>query len=155
MWAQAIHTREPTQFASAPADLASELEGLLRAVALPMGLVSAEPPSRYLTPHDLRHQQTSRIQAILIEIRATPGLDRFMLGYTYDQLREVAREHPVVVLMAAQGHVYALILSDSLHAVDVLKLAISWDSLLAIEVSQNTRQSKYRTASEGNSAHAV
>jgi hypothetical protein len=42
-----------------------------------------------------------------------PGLERFMLGSTFEQLREVAQGHPVVVLVAARGYAYALIMSAS------------------------------------------
>jgi tetratricopeptide (TPR) repeat protein len=115
MWAQALHQRDP-QVAGAPSHLADELRGLLRAVSLPAveGLVEpVEREGHYLTPQDIRHQQNSRIQVILREIRAMPGLERFMLGHTFAQLREAARDHPVVVLVAAHGHVFALIVADS------------------------------------------
>jgi tetratricopeptide (TPR) repeat protein len=115
IWAQALHQRDP-QLQDIPQSLASELETLLRAVSMPMtthAVVTFDPAPRYLSPEDVRHQQNSRIQTILTEVRALPGLGRFMLGQTYAQLRETASEHPVVVLVSARGHVYALIIRDS------------------------------------------
>jgi hypothetical protein len=118
MWAQALRLRDP-QLKDIPEDLVQELERLLRAVnehavgdpgAAQMGSM---PANCHLTPLDIRHQQNSRIQAIFREVRAMLGLERFMLGSTFDQLREVARGHPIVVLVAARGYAYALIMSGS------------------------------------------
>jgi hypothetical protein len=118
MWAQALRLRDP-QLKDIPEDLAQELQGLLRAVNLhAVGdlegpQMGSMPANRHLTSLDIRHQQNSRIQAIFREVRAMPRLERFMLGSTFEQLREVSRSHPVVVLVAARGHAYALIMSDS------------------------------------------
>jgi hypothetical protein len=114
MWAQALRLRDP-QLEDIPENLAQELEVLLRAVNVPaVGGPQLDPTqtNRHLTSLDIRHQQNSRIQAIFREVRAMPGLERFMLGSTFEQLREVAQEHPVVVLVAARGYAYALIISD-------------------------------------------
>jgi tetratricopeptide (TPR) repeat protein len=115
MWAQALNQRDP-HLQDLPKDLASELEALLRAVSVPMAahtLERSDTATRYLSPEDVRHQQNSRIQTLLTEIRDTPGLERFMLGSTFAQLREVACKHPVVVLVAARGQAYALIISET------------------------------------------
>jgi hypothetical protein len=59
-----------------------------------------------------------------------PGLTRFMLGKTYTQLRKTAREHPVVVLVSAQRHIYALIIPNAVQRYpDVLPLKITSDRL--------------------------
>jgi tetratricopeptide (TPR) repeat protein len=115
MWAQALNQRDP-HLQDLPKDLASELEALLRAVSVPMAahtLERSDTATRYLSPEDVRHQQNSRIQTLLTEIRETPGLERFMLGSTFAQLREVACKHPVVVVVAARGRAYALIVSET------------------------------------------
>jgi hypothetical protein len=58
------------------------------------------------------------------------GLERFMLGKTYAQLRATAREHPVVVLVSAHGFVYALIIRDSIQErPDEIRLKVSSDHL--------------------------
>jgi tetratricopeptide (TPR) repeat protein len=132
IWAQALQQRDP-QLQDVPQSLASELEALFRAVSMPMSTrkrATPDPATGYLSPEDIRDQQNSRIQTLLTEIRAMPGLERFMLGRTYAQLRETAREHPVVVLVSARGHVYALIIRDSAQEnPDKLHLAITSDRL--------------------------
>jgi tetratricopeptide (TPR) repeat protein len=111
VWSQALRQRDP-QMEGAPASLSTELEGLLSAIATrppvdPAGL----PDQRH--DQDLRYRQNTRIQTILRQIRAMPGLSHFMLGNTYETLREVARKHPVVVLVAARGRAFALIMSSA------------------------------------------
>jgi tetratricopeptide (TPR) repeat protein len=135
IWAQALHQRDP-QLQDIPHGLAPELEALFRAVSMTMAtpqIAAADPSTGYLSPEDIRHQQNSRIQTILKEVRSIPGLERFMLGRTYAELRETAREHPVVVLVSARGHVYALIIHDATQeAPDELHLKITSDRLSSI-----------------------
>jgi tetratricopeptide (TPR) repeat protein len=132
VWAQALHQRNP-QLQDIPRGIASELESLLRAVSVPVvtdAFTSSDSTTRYLSGEDIRHQQNSRIQTILTEVRDMPGLDRFMLGKTYVQLRETAREHPVVVLVSAHGYAYALIIRNSVQEhPDEIRLKISSDRL--------------------------
>jgi CHAT domain-containing protein len=132
IWAQALYQRDP-QLQDLPGSLASELETLLRAASVPASKVApipSNPATRHLSPDDVRHQQNSRIQTILTEVRAMPGLERFMLGRTYAQLRETAREHPVVVLASAHGFVYALIIRNSVQEhPDEIRLKVSSDHL--------------------------
>jgi hypothetical protein len=132
IWAQALHQRDP-QLRDIPQSLASELKALFRAVSMPMATHNraiADPATGYLSPQDIRDQQNSRIQTLLTEVRAMPGLERFMLGRTYAQLRETAREHPVVVLVSARGHVYALIILNSAQEnPDTLHLELTSDRL--------------------------
>jgi hypothetical protein len=132
IWAQALHQRDP-QLQDIPHSLASELEALFRAVSMPMAtpqFAPTNPATGYLSPEDIRHQQNSRIQTILKEVRAMPGLERFMLGRVYAELRETAREHPVAVLVSARGHVYALILRSAIQEnPDALLLNITPDRL--------------------------
>jgi tetratricopeptide (TPR) repeat protein len=146
IWAQALHQRDP-QLQDLPRSLASELETLLRAVSVPtstVALLPSNPATRHLSPEDVRHQQNSRIQTILTEVRAMPGLERFMLGKTYAQLRETAREHPVVVLASAHGLVYALIVRNSVEEhPDGIRLKISSDHLARLR--HTTNQAGLRT----------
>jgi tetratricopeptide (TPR) repeat protein len=132
IWAQALHQRDP-QLQEIPHGLASELETLFRAVSMPMAtpqIATADPATRYLSPEDIRHQQNSRVQTILKEVRSIPGQERFMLGRTYAELRETVREHPVAVLVSARGHVYALILRSAIQEnPDTLLLNITPDRL--------------------------
>jgi tetratricopeptide (TPR) repeat protein len=132
IWTQALHLRDP-QLQDVPQSLASELEALFRAVSVPItkrDLTPADHVIGYVSPEDLRDRQNSRIQTILTEVRSIPGLERFMLGRSYAQLREAARKHPVVVLVSARGHVYALIIRDSAQEnPDPLRLELTSDRL--------------------------
>jgi tetratricopeptide (TPR) repeat protein len=129
IWAQAMHQRDP-QTEGAPLELAAELEGHLRAIAVPT-------PTRFDDSHqDGRHKRNTRIQAILREICAMPGLERFMLGAPYNRLSKVAHKHPLVVLVAGRGYAFALIMpneaQDQPHA---LRLELTSDELSALRVS--------------------
>jgi hypothetical protein len=129
IWAQALHQRDP-QLTGVPPALASELDSLLRSIAVP---VVPELPGRHLTTRDFRHEQNSRIQTILGEIRAMHGLDRFMRGSTFETLREVAHDHPVVVLVAVDDESYAVIISSSSQEEpDVMKLEVESKGLVAL-----------------------
>jgi hypothetical protein len=148
VWAQALHQRDP-QMEGAPKDLAIELEELLRTIA-----ASAPVDRTRLLDHtqDLRHRQNTRIQVILREIRAMPGLARFMLGSTYDTLREAARNHPVVVLVASRGHVFALIMSSALEDEPyALRLDLTSDDLLSLRGS--AEQAGLRSRADTRDGH--
>jgi hypothetical protein len=134
VWSQALHQRDP-QMEGAPASLSTELEGLLSAIATRTPVDPAGLPDQRDT-QDLRYRQNTRIQAILRQIRAMPGLSHFMLGSTYETLREVARDHPVVVLVAARGHAFALIMSSAEdNEPHVLGLTLTSDDLLSLRAS--------------------
>jgi hypothetical protein len=135
VWSQALRQRDP-QMEGAPASLSAELEGLLGAIATRAPVDPAPLPDQHST-EDIRHRQDTRIQIILRQIRAMPGLSHFMLGSTYETLREVARDHPVVVLVAARDHAFALIMSgagenEPPHALD---LTLTSDDLLSLRGS--------------------
>jgi tetratricopeptide (TPR) repeat protein len=143
VWTQALHQRDP-QMEGAPKDLTIELEDLLRAIAAPMPADSAILPDH---PQDLRHRQNIRIQAILEEIRGMPGLARFMLGSTYETLREAACDHPVVVLVAARGYAFALIMATAVQdEPHTLRLDLTSDDLLSLRDS--ARQAGLRSGSD-------
>jgi tetratricopeptide (TPR) repeat protein len=129
VWAQALHQRDP-QMQGAPPGLAAELASHLCAIAAPT-------PTRLDGSHqDGRYKRNTRIQAILREIRATPGSERFMLGNTYEALREAARKHPVVVLVAGRGHAYALIMSNATQSQPhALRLELTSDQVSALRLS--------------------
>jgi tetratricopeptide (TPR) repeat protein len=136
IWAQALHQRD-AQLQQLPAGLAAELGTLLRAVSVPVIASGHETSEQrvpgFLSPQDVRHEQNSRIQTLLTEIRAMPGLNRFMLGHTYAELRKTANKHPVVALVAARGQAYALIISDSkADSPHPLALAITSDKLSSL-----------------------
>jgi tetratricopeptide (TPR) repeat protein len=134
VWAQALHQRDP-QTEGAPPELAAELASHLRAIAAPTPTQLGD--SSHLAHHqDGRHKRNTRIQAILREIRAMPGLERFMLGASYNALRMAAHEHPVIVLVAGRGHAFALIMSNAAEGhPHALRLHLTSDDLSALRVS--------------------
>jgi tetratricopeptide (TPR) repeat protein len=145
IWAQALHQRNP-EFADAPSELASELDTLLRAINAPATTLSAG----HLTSRDNQHVQNSRIYSILREIRAMPGLDRFMRGKAFDELRQVARTHPVALLVLIDNETYAVIVKDaSQEHPDVLKLGVTSEQIVSL--LGQTRQMGFsdRSSSEG------
>jgi tetratricopeptide (TPR) repeat protein len=148
-WSQSLHPRDP-QLKGAPPEIASELGSLLRAMAVPVPDLekASRSPKSHLTAYDVRHQQNSQIQAILNQIRASPGSERFMLGSTFEELRESARHHPVVMLVNRWGHVFALIMSSSSEkSPGVLRLRIKWDDLLLFAKAAGQVNVWYRTGS--------
>jgi tetratricopeptide (TPR) repeat protein len=134
VWAQALHQRDP-QTEGAPPQLAAELADHLRAIAAPVP-AQLDDSSQLAHYQDGRHKRNTRIQVMLREIRTMPGLNRFMLGASYDTLRMAAREHPVIVLVAGRCHAFALIMSnaaeDHPHA---LRLDLTSNDLSVLRVS--------------------
>jgi hypothetical protein len=134
VWAQALHQRDPQMEGALP-QLAAELEGHLRAIAAPTPaqLVDSSQLARH---QDARHKRNTRIQAILREIRAMPGLERFMLGATYATLLKAAHKHPVVVLVAGRGRAFALIISNATQDQPLaLCLELTSDDVSALRLS--------------------
>jgi hypothetical protein len=123
LWSQSLHYRDP-QFNEVPELLADQLQGLLHEFTTSTQSqvdFMAEGDS-FLTPNDVRHGRSSRIYALLSEIRALPGLENFMLGETFSTLASVAFDHPVVVLVGARKHFYALILRPQSEGPTLLRL---------------------------------
>jgi tetratricopeptide (TPR) repeat protein len=150
VWSQALRQRDP-QMEGAPASLSTELEGLLSAIATRPPVDPAGIPDQRGT-QDLRYIQNTRIQAILRQIRAMPGLSHFMLGSTYEALREVARDHPVVVLVAARGHAFALIMSGAEESEPhALSLTLTSDDLLSLRGS--AEQAGLRSRADTRDGH--
>jgi hypothetical protein len=112
IWSQGLHLRDP-QLQAVPEPLGQEIERLLFAIAeqSPDRLYDERPSA--LTPLDMLHDRSSKVYTLIRQIRALPGLDHFMLGETFEALCSAASNHPVVVLVGARGHYYALILASS------------------------------------------
>jgi hypothetical protein len=144
VWTQALHQRNP-HLEGAPRDLAIELDNLLRAIATSTPINPTRLPDHH---QDLRHRQNIRIQTILREIRALPGLAHFMLGNTYDTLRDAARDHPVVVLVAGHTRAFAIIMPSSTHAnPDFLPLEVAWNDLRSLTDTAGRTNLRYRAGS--------
>jgi hypothetical protein len=105
-WQQRLHRRD-VQIHHVPGPMGMRLGMLLTAIAT---------QDELHTSQDELCQQvamSSRAYALVKEIQTIPGLHHFMLGETYEDLRAVASSHPVVVLVGARNHYYALIMSSS------------------------------------------
>jgi tetratricopeptide (TPR) repeat protein len=109
IWSQGLHRRDP-QLADVPEPLAHRLQELLQNLKIGLPLLK-EPilSSRY----ESLHFYSAQLHVLVSEIRALPGLERFMLGETFETLRIVASTHPVVVLVSARNHFYAFIITAS------------------------------------------
>jgi tetratricopeptide (TPR) repeat protein len=112
IWSQSLHRRDP-QLKDVPEPLANKLQELLHAIATNSAVEFHHDVFAARNPHDRLHVHSSRMYALMREIRALPGLDRFMLGETFETLCTVASKHPVVVLVGARGCHYALIIAGS------------------------------------------
>jgi tetratricopeptide (TPR) repeat protein len=111
IWSQRLHRRDP-QLKDVPEHLASKLYNLLASSAMGLSARLDHEGGKSLTSRDILHVQSSQAHSVIREIQALPGLDRFMLGETFETLRTVVSNQPVVVLVGARGHYYALVMAD-------------------------------------------
>jgi tetratricopeptide (TPR) repeat protein len=124
IWSQSLHRRNP-ELEDVPVSLANNLQQLLQAM-----VAGAAVDSGGRNVQDALHASSSRMYVLLREIRALPGLDRFMLGEAFDTLRSVAANHPVVVLVGAHRHYYAFIIASTLmHGHALLEFDINDEDL--------------------------
>jgi tetratricopeptide (TPR) repeat protein len=111
VWSQTLRYRNP-QLQAVPEPLKSELESLLDSIA-------SSADRRYdgqeteFSQRNVLHLHNSRAYSVIQKIRAISGFERFMLGETYEALCTAASAHPIVVLVGARGHFYALIIAPS------------------------------------------
>jgi tetratricopeptide (TPR) repeat protein len=152
IWSTTLHRRDP-QLKDVPPHLASKLQGVLQSLAMSSG---SQPDQWYeerkpfTSPRDILHAQSARLYTVIQEIRAHPGLERFMLGESVGTLRTAASDHPVVVLVGARGHHYALILAASLvegHA--FLSLNLSDEDLTSLSFNRGTTRAHRSDATLG------
>jgi tetratricopeptide (TPR) repeat protein len=113
IWAQSLHRRDP-QLEDVPESLANRLQELLHAMVTNSAVESHYGEAAARIQRDTLHVNSSRLDALVREIRARPGLDRFMRGENFETLRTAADDQPVVVLVGARGRNYALIIASYL-----------------------------------------
>jgi hypothetical protein len=111
-WSQSLHRRDPL-LQGVPEPMAKELETLLKDIATRSVTQQSHHEQRTALEQDQLYTQSSRAYALAREIRALPGLDRFMLGETFETLRTTALHYPVIVLVSAREYFYALIIASS------------------------------------------
>jgi hypothetical protein len=151
MWSQRLHYRDP-QLEDVPALLSQQLKDLLKGLALSSARTGDDrSASTVLTSRDLHHDQAAQVYLLLREIRALPGLDRFMLAETYSTLASVASVHPVVVLVGAHGRFYAVLLTSDTQNHALLPLdwrSEDFDGALAIMNSARSHRGAHSPPGE-------
>jgi tetratricopeptide (TPR) repeat protein len=143
IWSTVLHRRDP-QLKDVPEYLASQMQGLLQSFdTSPTDKPDDKEWKSFIQPQDILHAQSSRLYAVIREIRALPGLERFMLGESVDTLRAVASNHPVVILVSARGHHYALILAPLTAKHALLSLDITPEEERILSATEGSmRQSR-------------
>jgi tetratricopeptide (TPR) repeat protein len=115
IWSQLLQIRNP-EIDRVPRSLSKELSTLLR------GMTSSSSPAQtttqlasgplFLSKLDVHHEQRSRLERILHDIRSFPGLDDFMRGPNSQALLATAARNPVVVLVGHEKDCRALIIKS-------------------------------------------
>jgi hypothetical protein len=59
---------------------------------------------------DRAHAAYNRFQQLVTDIRASPGLERFMRGPSYSELLHVSSANPVIMIAASKAATHALII---------------------------------------------
>jgi hypothetical protein len=136
IWSQSLYRRDP-QLKDVPEQYIDELHRLLQAVATRSAVESHSVAETTGHPHDVLHANSSQLYALLRDIRASPGLHRFMLGETFETLRSVASHHPVVVLVGARGHYYALVMAPSIAQHALMPLDMTAEDELSLSLTKN------------------
>jgi hypothetical protein len=128
---RAIPRQRDPQMEDAANGPAMEIEGLLRAMA-----TTSMPEDHTALSAEARQRENAQIQTRLQEIRAMSGLERFMSGSTYKTLREAARDHPVVMLVADRNQAVAMIMPNPSHpSPDILQLDVANDTLQTVDIT--------------------
>jgi tetratricopeptide (TPR) repeat protein len=112
LWQQELHLRDP-QLEDLPDTQARELKQLFARIQMQRTGHGAPLSSAM---RDERHDCGAQIDALLKEIRTTPGFDRFMLEPEYETLTKAASNHPVVVLASSKLGCYAIVLRKASEA---------------------------------------
>jgi tetratricopeptide (TPR) repeat protein len=112
LWQQELHLRDP-QLEDLPEIQARELKHLFARIQMQRTTHGAPLSSAM---RDERHDCGAQIDALLKEIRTTPGFDRFMLEPEYETLTKAASNHPVVVLADSKLGCYAIMLRKASEA---------------------------------------
>ncbi|KAF5505400.1 hypothetical protein CGCS363_v004261 [Colletotrichum siamense] len=83
-----------------------------------------DPLSLYKLPEtDQRHKASTKMAALLEDIRAQPGFDRFLSSATGSQMQDAAEDGPIVIINISSRRCDALIIEQSrIHAFELPKL---------------------------------
>jgi hypothetical protein len=151
IWSQMLHRRDP-QLDNIPNHLSSKLKEILK----DMAMESTSGGRTSLIQPDVQHAQSSQMYALVREIRALPGLDRFMLGEAFETLHTVAANHPVIVLVGARKHYYALIMDPLSAEPTLLALHLNAQDITALSlVDDSFRNNRGGTADDPERSRAM
>lgn len=162
-WQQSMRLRsKPSAFAGVPAVLADELQQILGHLAEKIS--SADEYIDSLTwPAWTRDSLTDsrrlseRAEDILEEIRSIPGLERFLIGPSFDEIRQLSMENYVVVLVfhehVCQSHetmCEAIALAPGVPEPIRIPLSeVSYQLLIEVSACLEGANANYRSALEG------
>jgi hypothetical protein len=144
IWSHTLQLRNPP-LSRVPDDLALQMHNLLEEMGLEgaqSSLGSSGPSRRFMLKRDLMHEQRSRLQQILGDIRRRPGLDDFMRGPDGHTLLEAAANNPVVVLIANHIDCHALIMRTSTAPLIDILLDIDAPALHDLTFTSRTSQNR-------------
>jgi hypothetical protein len=110
LWSQTLTMQDP-QLRGLTDTWRTQVQTLLRSMSSVAAHGDVQPSHR--NERDQAHGSYSRLQNLLREIRATPGLERFLQGPSYNELVQVASAHPVIVVAADDTACHALIVSSA------------------------------------------
>jgi hypothetical protein len=80
---------------------------------------------------------------------ALPSLNRFMRGSTFETLRQVAHDHPVVMLVSCDNESYAVMISSpSQDQPDVIELEVTLERM--VQLQGRTRGAGYHMRESAN-----
>jgi tetratricopeptide (TPR) repeat protein len=130
LWSQTLAMRDP-QIEKLPDAWKHQLKTLLRSMSSSTDRIDV--PRTDLTARDWAHTSYTRLQQLLKEIRASPGLERFMRGPSYPELVHAATVHPVVLLAIMEDTAcHAVVISSA----SALPVHLILDSITASELGK-------------------
>jgi hypothetical protein len=88
----------------------TQLQALLQSMSAAVD--HEDMPQLDPTARDRTYAAYNQFQHLLTDIRASPGLERFMRGPSYSELMHVASANPVVIVAASDAACHALIISS-------------------------------------------
>jgi hypothetical protein len=110
LWSQTLAMQDP-QIEELPDAWRLQIQIFLRSMSPSTEGINI--PSSDLTARDWAHTSHTRLQQLLKEIRASPGLERFMRGPSYPELVHAASVHPVVLLALEDDACHAIVISSA------------------------------------------
>jgi tetratricopeptide (TPR) repeat protein len=110
LWSETLAI-EGTYLQGLPDEWKARMQMLLR--SLSAVVEHGDTQHSVLAAPDRAHAVYTHLQQLLKDIRASPGLERFMRGSSYSELMQVASVHPVIILAASDTACHALVLSSA------------------------------------------